>query len=218
MWITGLWGSYVPGTASSKSRHIRSLGETYWSSRDVNWNTQNAQSSGFNNDSIRILVYGLSYWMGPSWLFAVPVGVVWRFAWKPSSTNPRPVSDLWHFLIVDTFCTIPGLPSDRDHMPDRKEQKHITTTNLMKKLQSTDITSNCTSNWPTDKQTNKQMGRNWTKTTDAVTFQKTTHLHIWSFNYTWLNEVSLRVCGPLSIIWCSGSNAPSIPFTLPSLK
>ena len=113
MWITGLWGSYVPGTASSKSRHISSLGETYWSSRDVNWNHKHAQSTGFKNNSTHVLVYGLS--------FAVPVGVVWRFVWKPSSTNPRPEWDLWHFLIVDTFCTIPGLPSDRDHMPDRKE-------------------------------------------------------------------------------------------------
>ena len=38
MWMTGLCGSYVPGTASSKSRHISSLGDTYWSSREVNWN------------------------------------------------------------------------------------------------------------------------------------------------------------------------------------
>ena len=124
MWITGLWGSYVPGTASSKSRHISSLGETYWSSKDVNWNHKNAQRTGFKNDSIHILVYGLS--------FDLPVGVVWRFVWKPSSTNPRPGSGLWHFLIVDTFCTIPAPPSDRDHMPDRK--KITFTTNLMKKF------------------------------------------------------------------------------------
>ena len=42
MWMTGLWGSYVPGTASSKSRHISSLGDTYWSSREVNWNANKA--------------------------------------------------------------------------------------------------------------------------------------------------------------------------------
>lgn len=57
MCITGLWGSYVPGTASSKSRHINSFGETYWSSREVNWNHKYMHSTGLKNGSIHMFVY-----------------------------------------------------------------------------------------------------------------------------------------------------------------
>ena len=35
---------------------------------------------------------------------------------------------------------------------------------------------------------------------------------------TWLNEVSLSVCGPLSMIWCRGSSVANIPFTFLSPK
>lgn len=39
--IIGWLGSYVPGTANSRSRHISSLGETYWSSREVSCGQSN---------------------------------------------------------------------------------------------------------------------------------------------------------------------------------
>ena len=38
------------------------------------------------------------------------------------------------------------------------------------------------------------------------------------YHLTCWNEVSFRVCGPLSIIWCSGSNTANIPLTFPSPK
>lgn len=86
-------------------------------------------------------------------VFASPEEVAWRFVWKPSSTNPMPVSDLLHFLIVDTFCTIPGLPSDRDHMPVRTQQNYIITNNWMKsRLTWTDKTHAQTNEWaPSDR-------------------------------------------------------------------
>ena len=34
--VIGLSGTYVPGTANSKSLHFKSFGDTYWRSKEVN--------------------------------------------------------------------------------------------------------------------------------------------------------------------------------------
>lgn len=38
--MMGWLGSYVPGTANSRSRHIKSFGDTYCSSKEVSYQKQ----------------------------------------------------------------------------------------------------------------------------------------------------------------------------------
>lgn len=57
MCIIGLWGSYVLGIVSFKLRYINSLGEIYWSFREVNWNYKYMYSIKLKNGLMYMFVY-----------------------------------------------------------------------------------------------------------------------------------------------------------------
>ena len=102
--ITGWLGSYVPGTASSMSRHDSNLGETYCSSSDVNYpRTNHSQCHGYQHITAVIVTTSTE-----------GTGYVHRGIERPKNTwNRVPEKEMWR--------VVPGTAGERWSWPNKTE-------------------------------------------------------------------------------------------------